>query len=161
MSSFSISRPQVPYRSRLGWLPASLAINLLMIGLVLAWVLNMPSPPRQALVTWQRELIPSLSPEDAALATAATGRIADAQSSGDTAVHEQYDKIRALLAVEPVDVDALKIVFDNIAAIRHDQQMAVGTAFRDELTVLSPDGRQKILAAMRRESDRWHPTPGR
>jgi hypothetical protein len=161
MSSFSIPRVRSPYRSRLGWLPASLAINLLLIGLVLAWVWNMPTPPRQALVTWQRELIPSLSAADAALATEATGRIADAQATGDSAVHAQYGKIRTLLAVEPIDRAALQAAFDEIAAIRHNQQIAVGGAFQDELATVSPDGRQKILSAMEKESQRWHPTPGR
>jgi hypothetical protein len=160
MSSFSIGRRSAPYRSRLGWLPASLAVNLLLIGLVLAWVWNMPTPPRQALVTWQRELIPSFSPDDAALASEATGRIADAQATGDKAVHAEYGKIRALLAVEPVDQAALQAAFTEIATIRHNQQIAVGNAFRDELAAVSPEGRRKILSAMEKESQRWHPTTG-
>lgn len=160
MSSFSISRG-ARYRSRLGWLPVSLALNLLLTGLVLAWVLNLPSPPRQALVTWQRELIPSLSAGDATLATDAAGRIADAQAAGDQAVHIQYAKIRTLLAVEPVDQAALRAAFDKIAVIRNSQQISVGNAFLDELTAVSPEGRRKILSAMEKESQRWHPAPGR
>ena len=34
MSSFSIPRGAVPYRSRLGWLPASLALNLILAGVM-------------------------------------------------------------------------------------------------------------------------------
>jgi hypothetical protein len=161
MSSFSISRPRLPYRSRLGWLPASLALNLILIGLVLAWVWNMPPPPRRPLVTWQRELIPSLSPGDAALTTEAAGRIAEAQSAGDQAVHAQYNKVRALLAVEPLDRAALEAAFTEMARIRHNQQVEVGDAFFDELAAVSPQGRQKILASMEKESLHWHPSPGR
>ena len=161
MSSFSIPRARIPYRSKLGWLPASLALNLLLIGLVLAWVWNMPPPARQPIVTWQRELIPSLSPGDGALASDAAGRIADAQAAGDRAVHAQYNKVRALLAVEPVDRDALERAFTDMATIRHTQQVEVGDAFFDELVAVTPQGRQKILAAMEKESLRWHPSPGR
>ena len=74
MSSFSLPRNAVPYRSRLGWLPLSLALNLVLIGVVVAWELNLPAPPRQPLVTWQRELIPSLNSADAAIAAQAAGR---------------------------------------------------------------------------------------
>ena len=161
MSSFSIPRARIPYRSRLGWLPASLALNLLLIGLVLAWVWNMPPPARQPIVTWQRELIPSLSPADGALAREAAGRIADAQATGDRAVHAQYGKVRALLAIEPVDEAALAAAFTEIATIRHNQWLESGDAFHDELVAISPQGRQKILAAMEKESLRWHAAPGR
>jgi hypothetical protein len=159
MSSFSIPRTRLGYSSRLGWLPASLALNLLLIGIMAAWVWNMPAPARQPLVTWQREMIPALAPDDAAMATDAAARIADAQSAGDIAVHAQYNKIRALLATEPVDHAALQAAFEQIAAIRNNQQLTVGNAFRDELASVSPNGRKTILAAMEREAVRWHPTP--
>lgn len=162
MSSFSIGqRGTMPYRSRLGWLPASLGLNLVLAGIVLAWALNLPSPPRQAIVTWQREMTPSLSESDAVLARDATGQIADAQAAGDAAVHAQYNKVRKLLAVEPLDKTALQAAFAEITVIRRDQQMSIGAAFFDELSNVSPDGRRKILAAMEKESLRWHPTPGR
>ena len=160
MSSFSLPRRAAPYSSRLGWLPLSVALNLLLIGLVLAWVLNMPTPPRQPLVTWQRELIPSLSSTDGPIAAEAAGRIADAQAAGDLAVHQQYGKIRAILAVEPLDHAALATAFDGLAEIRHNQQVQIGKAFAEELDAVSADGRRKILLAMETESRRWHPTPG-
>ena len=85
MSSFSLPRdPRCPVSlAELGWLPLSVALNLVLIGLVVAWELNLPPPPRQPLVTWQRELIPSLSPADAAIVTEAAGQVADAQAAGD------------------------------------------------------------------------------
>jgi hypothetical protein len=159
MSSFSIPGTRVRYSSRLGWLPASLALNLILIGIMAAWVWNMPPRARQPLVTWQREMIPSLAPDDAAMATDAAARIADAQSAGDIAVHAQYNKIRSLLAAEPLDHSALQAAFDQIATIRNNQQLTIGNAFRDELSSVSADGRSKILAAMEREAVRWHPTP--
>jgi hypothetical protein len=161
MSSFSVSRGTIPYRSRLGWLPLSVALNLLLIGLVIAWELNLPAPPRQPLVTWQRELIPSLSASDAAVVTEAAGQIADAQAAADYAVHLQFNKIRAILAAEPLDKAALATAFDEIATIRQAQQLKNGEAFTEELDKVSGDGRAKILAAMKRQGDRWRPTPGR
>jgi hypothetical protein len=160
MSSFSLPRGAVPYRSRLGWLPLSLALNLVLIGLVVAWELNLPAPPRQPLVTWQRELIPSLSPADGAIAAEAAGRIADAQAEGDLAVHNQYTKVRGILASEPLDRAALADTFNLMADIRHDQQFKAGKAFTEELETMSADGRQKILARMEKQSQRWQPTPG-
>ena len=159
MSSFSLPRNAVPYRSRLGWLPLSLALNLLLIGVILAWMLNLPAPPRQPIVTWQRELIPSLSPTDASIANEAAGRIADAQAAGDLAIHNQYTKIRAILAVEPLDRAALAQAFAGLADMRRDQQIQVGDAFDAELRAISADGRRKMLAAMDVQSKRWHPTP--
>jgi hypothetical protein len=160
MSSFSIPRGVAPYRSRLGWLPLSLALNLVLIGVVVAWELNPQAPPRQPIVGWQRDLIPSLSPADTVIATEAAGRIADAQAAGDLAVHNQYSKIRAILAVEPLDQAALAQAFGGLADIRHDQQVEVGGVFEKELAAVSVDGRQKMLAAMEVQSKRWHPTPG-
>ena len=160
MSSFSLPRGAIPYRSRLGWLPLSLALNLVLIGLVVAWELNLPAPPRQPLVTWQRELIPSLTPGDAVIATEAAGRIADAQAAGDLAVHNQYTKVRGILATDPLDRAALAEAFDEMADIRHDQQFKAGKAFTEELNTVSADGRRKILAGMERQGQRWKPTPG-
>jgi hypothetical protein len=150
----------MPYRSRLGWLPLSVALNLLLIGLVVAWELNLPAPPRQPLVTWQRELIPSLAPGDAAAVTEAAGQIADAQAAADYAVHQQFNKIRAILAAEPLDKEALATAFDEMATIRQAQQLRIGKAFTEELDKVSDDGRKKILAAMKRQGERWKPTPG-
>jgi hypothetical protein len=160
MSAFSVGRGAAPYRSRLGWLPLSVALNLVLIGLVVAWELNLPAPPRQPLVTWQRELIPSLSPADAAIVTGAAGRIADAQAAGDLAIHGQYDKIRGILAADPLDKAALADAFNEMATIRQTQQLKVGAAFTEELDSVSADGRKKILAAMVKQGERWRPTPG-
>jgi len=161
MSSFSVSRGTVPYRSRLGWLPLSVALNLVLIGLVVAWELNLPPPPRQPMVTWQRELIPSLSPADAAIVKETAGQVADAQAAGDLAVHVQFDKVRAILAADPVDKDALAAAFNEMTTIRQNQQMLFGKAFTEELNTVSDDGRQKILAALLEQGKRWRPTPGR
>ena len=160
MSSFSVARGAAPYRSRLGWLPLSVALNLVLIGLVVAWEINMPAPPRQPLVTWQRELIPSLSETDAAIVTGAAGQIADAQAKGDRAVHQQFNKIRAILAVDPLDKAALADAFNQIATIRQTQQLEIGKAFADELDSVSADGKQKILAAMVKQGERWQRTTG-
>jgi hypothetical protein len=161
MSSFSLPRNAAPYRSRLGWLPLSVALNLLLIGVVFAWEFRPPPSPRQPIVTWQRALIPSLLPADAAIATDAAGQIADAQAAGDLAVHNQFTRIRGILAAPQLDSAGLGDAFDQMAEIRRNQQLQIGKAFAQELTGISADGRQKILAAMEQQARRWHPTPGR
>ena len=161
MSSFSLPRNAIPYRSRLGWLPLSLALNLVLIGVVFAWEMRPAPPSRQPIVTWQRALVPSLLPADAAIATEAAGQIADAQAVGDLAVHNEYTTIRGLLAAPQLDSVALGQAFDQMAEIRHNQQILIGKAFAEELETVSADGRQKILAAMEKQSQRWRPTPGR
>jgi len=128
---------------------------------VFAWELRPPPPPRQPIVSWQRALVPSLLPADAAIATEAAGQIADAQAAGDLAVHNEYTTIRGLLAAPQLDQAALNEAFDQMAEIRHNQQVLIGKAFAEELETVSADGRDKILAAMERQSRRWRPTPGR
>jgi hypothetical protein len=161
MSSFSLPHNAAPYRSRLGWLPLSLALNLLLIGVVFGWELRPPPPARQPIVTWQRELIPSLLPADASIASEAAGQIADAQAVGDSAVHNQYARIRGILAAPQLDEAGLGEAFGQMAEIRRNQQVQIGKAFAQELIGVSADGRQKILAAMEQQARRWHPTPGR
>jgi hypothetical protein len=161
MSSFSLPRPAAPYSSRIGWLPLSIAVNLLLIGFLLAWVVSNQAPaPRQPLVTWQRELMPTLSTSDAAVATDAVSRIAASQVACDDAVHAEYAQIRAVLAVEPVDNGAIQAHFDKIIALRNAQQNTALHAFGDELKNLSPEGRRIILTGMEKESQRLHPATG-
>ena len=65
MSSFSVSRSFPMSRTRWGWLPLSVALNLVLIGIILGYASRShEAAPRQALVTWQRELLPSLPPAD-------------------------------------------------------------------------------------------------
>ena len=159
MSSFSIPGRAVPYRSRIGWLPLSVALNLLLIGILFAWVATTSPPmPRQPLVTWQRELIPSLPAGDAAIASDAVARIAASQVACDAAVHIEYAEIRGLLAIEPLDSAAVLAHFDRIVALRNAQQNTALHAFSDELKSVSPEGRKILLTGMERESKRLHPT---
>jgi hypothetical protein len=137
-----------------------MALNLVLIGLVVAWELNLPVPPRQPMVTWQRELIPTLSQADAAVVSTAAGQIADAQAAADMAVHLLFNKIRTILAADPLDKAALADAFNEMATIRQTQQLKVGAAFTEELSAVSTDGRKKILTAMEKQGQRWRPTPG-
>jgi hypothetical protein len=136
------------------------ALNLVLAGLVVAWELNLPAPPRQPMVSWQRELIPSLSSTDAAVVVTAAGQIADAQAAADLAVHLQFNKVRTILAADPLDKAALADAFNEMATIRQTQQLKVGAAFTEELSAVTADGRQKILTAMEKQGQRWRPTPG-
>jgi hypothetical protein len=148
-------------RTRWGWLPLSVALNLVLIGVVLGWASrNHTPPPRQALVTWQRELLPSLPPPDAAIVSGATDSIAAEQAAGDTRVHQAYLRMRQILAVSPLDTAAMLDTFESIRAARDAQQTAVDKSFFNELSSLSPEGRAIVLKAMEAESHRWHPPGG-
>jgi len=157
MSSISIVGERYLDRRHRGWfLLASLAANLVLAGLILAWVVAMPAQ-HQSMVVWQRDILPSLSPSDAAIVTDATTRMADAQDQGANSIHANYSKVSALLAVEPLDQAALERTLDEMSAIRGNQQGEVYNAFFKELVALSPDGRAKILAALQREVRQWRP----
>ncbi len=150
-SPFAAAAPERSY-----WVFASVAVNLLLVGLILAWTLAQPAR-RQPLVTWQRELAPSLNPSDAAIVAGAADRIAAAQTEADKSVHVEYAHLRALLAAEPVDPAALNQSLHQIESIRNDEQSAMHTMFLNELTAISPEGRAKMLGAMERESQHWRP----
>jgi hypothetical protein len=160
MSSFSVDG-QVPVkRPGRGWLlPASLAVNLLLGGLILAWLVAMP-PPHQPMLAWQRNLLPELSSADAAIVAAASTRIAEAQEQGSKSMHAKLARVSTLLATEPLDNEALGQTLDEMSTTRCDQQAAADKAFFAELVALSPEGRTKILSAMQREARRWRPPPG-
>ncbi len=161
MSSFSVSRSFPMSRARWGWLPFSVALNLILLGVVLGWAAHIhESAPRQALVSWQRELLPALSPADAAIVSNATDRIAAAQINGDTTVHEAYVHIRAILAVAPLDSAAMTDAFEAIRAARNAQQTSINNTFMNELSSISAEGRAAVLKAMEAESHRWHPPGG-
>ena len=160
MSSFSVS-PSFPMsRSRWGWLPFSVALNLVLIGAILGWAARPHEPaPRQALVTWQRELLPSLPAADVPIVSGATDHIAATQAQGDATVHQAYMRIRAILAVSPLDKSAMQTAFEAIRSTRDAQQTAINSIFFDELSALTPEGRAIVLKAMEAESRR--PLTGR
>ena len=159
MSSFSVSRSFAMSRSRWGWLPLSIALNLLLVGAIFGWAISTPAP-RQALVTWQRALLPSLPPADVPIVSAATDRIAAAQVQGDDAVHQAYLRIRLILAVSPLDKPAMESALEAIRSARDAQQTSIGATFLEELSTLTPEGRAIVLKAMEAESHRFHPAGG-
>src|SRR5580658_2234374 len=78
------------------WLIVSLAVNLILVGLIVAWIVAMPGPHRP-LVTWQLNVAPSLSEADATIVMDATNRIIATQDTADEAVHADYEQIKTLL----------------------------------------------------------------
>ncbi len=161
MSSFSVSRSFPMSRTRWGWLPLSVALNLVLIGVILGWAARMHTPaPRQALVTWQRELLPTLPASDVPIVSNATNRIAATQAQADATVHQAYMKIRAILAVSPLDKPGMENAFEAIRSARDTQQTAINGIFFDELSTVTPEGRAVVLKAMEAESHRLHPPGG-
>lgn len=161
MSSFSVSRGFPMGRTRWGWPPLSVALNLVLIGLILGYASRShESAPRQALVTWQRELLPSLPAADMPIVSAATDHIAAAQTEGDTKVHQAYIQLRAILAVSPLDKPGMENAFETIRATRDTQQRTVDEIFFNELSAITPEGRAIVLKAMEAESHRLHPPGG-
>jgi hypothetical protein len=161
MSSFSVSRGFPMSRSRWGWLPFSVALNLVLGGVILGWAARPhPPAPRQALVTWQRELLPSLPPSDVPVVTGATDRIAATQAQADAAVHQAYMQIRTILAVSPLDKPGMENALDAIRSTRDAQQTSINNIFFEELSTITPEGRAIVLKAMEAESHRFHPPGG-
>jgi len=161
MSSFSVSRSFPMSRTRWGWLPLSVALNLVLLGLILGYASrNHALTPRQALVTWQRELLPSLSAADVPIVTNATNRISAAQAQGDDTVHQAYVQLRAIMAVSPLDTPGMEKAFEAIRSARDAQQTTINSIFAEELSTITPEGRTAMLKAMEAESHRFHPPGG-
>ncbi len=161
MSSFSVSRSFPMSRTRWGWLPLSVALNLVLIGLILGYASrDHMQAPRQALVTWQRDLLPTLPAADVPIVTNATNRIAAAQAQGDATVHQAYVQLRAIMAVSPLDKPGLEQAFEAIRSARDAQQTTINSIFSEELWTITPEGRAVVLKAMEAESHRLHPPGG-
>jgi hypothetical protein len=144
---------------RFNWLIISVAGNLLLLGLIVAWIVSMP-PPHRPLVSWQQEVLPSLGQADAAIVSGAASRIAAAQDQANEALQQQYAQVHALLAAEPLDQAALQQAMTRISVIRNDEQVATRRVFFQELVSVSPAGRARLLAALEKESQHWRHHPG-
>jgi hypothetical protein len=138
-----------------GWLAVSIAVNLVLIGFVFAWALGMDSP--RSPTTWQRDLIPSLSTQDAAVVTNAVQRINDLRSRYDAFNEEQSALFRARLHGSPFDRAAMSEMLERINKNHADQRATIMHEFLDELTALSPDGLAKLTAAMEQQVGRQKP----
>jgi hypothetical protein len=161
MSSFSVSRSFPMSRTRWGWLPLSVALNLVLLGLILGYASRSHvQAPRQALVTWQRDLLPALPAVDVPIVTNATNRIAAAQAQGDATVHQAYIQLRAIMAVSPLDKPGMEKAFEAIRAARDTQQTTINGIFSEELSTITPEGRAVVQKAMEVESHRLHPPGG-
>jgi len=151
MSSISDCAPR-----RWGWLIASVALNLVLLGLMLAWVWGMHT--KQPYMSWQRSLLPSMSAADAAIVQEAATRIEEIKAQGDALVRAQSVRLRNEIVAEPFDRAAMEGAINALDAARNDEQTAVGRVFLDEMTALSPAGRISVKAAAERQSHRWFPT---
>lgn len=150
--------PNLPrQRRRWRWLAVSVAVNLVLGGLILAWVLGMP--PRPPSGSWQKEAIPSLSASDAAIVEDAVKRMGEIKTQGDIQSHESWAKLHGILEADPLDVDALTAQMDDMNRIRVEQSTSMGQTLLTELKTLSPDGRAKLVALMKRLWNRWQPPP--
>jgi hypothetical protein len=138
---------------RPSWLMISVAVNLVFIGLIFAWVIGMSS--RQP-VSWQRELIPSLSAADATIARNVAQNLDDNQAATDKLVNAQYANLIAVIKTEPFDRAACAAALDKFTAIRDEHDAQIHKIVVDEMASLSPDGRAKLAAWIENAAGRWH-----
>jgi hypothetical protein len=150
-----VSRSVPDYRWRNSWLVASLVVNLLLMGLLFAWALDMnhPRPPS----SWQRDVLPSLTTGDAEIVNLALARSNDIHDRGETLSGEQLFLLPNLIRADPFDRAKLEQTLMTIEKIRADQRDAITIGFLNELSALSPDGRAKMAAALEQEAHRLHP----
>lgn len=155
MSSFSIPTRRTAAPRRFPWLFASVAINLVFVGLTLSWALGMRS--HQPLPAWQSEFMRALSPEDAAVTARAIDRLKDVQTRADKQLGEQYLALKAALLARPYSAADTQKALDQMSFIRDDQQIAFQKIVAEEAAALSPEGRAKLVDMMEREARRWRP----
>lgn len=155
MSSFSIASGFERGHRRSYWLIGSVAVNLVFIGLIFAWVLGMRA--HQPLFGWQRDIVGSLSEADAAVVSNAADRLQAVQDHTDQLLVAQYGDLKTVLRAQPFNAADCQKVLDEMAFIRDDQQISFQRIFAEEASALSPEGRAKLVDAMDREARRWHP----
>lgn len=141
-------------RTRLNpWLLASVGLNLVLIGILVAWTVQ-PPPRRQPFVTWQRELLGSLGAGDAQIVSQAADRIEAEQIAAEPEVVAGFARVRGLLRAGSLDRRSLSDALDDVARARAAQQAETFRLLTDELLAVSADGRAKIADAMDREGQR-------
>ena len=155
MSSFRIAFKPARRPRRSYWLVVSVAVNLVLLGLILSWAMGMHA--RQPPFGWQRELAGSLSASDAAIVSQAADRLEDVQTRTDGLLLVQYEALKTALRAQPFSAAGCQKILDQMAFIRDDQQISFQRIFAEEAAALSPEGRARLVDAMERESRRWHP----
>jgi hypothetical protein len=155
MSSISLLHGAAPpRRHRSIWLVGSLGVNLILIGLVLAWIVGVDHPPHP-LTDWQTSLLPSLSPQDAVVAQAALQRLNQIQSVSDAKLQAAFAQVHAAATATPFDIHGLEKSLDGVDDIRTERHIAMKRNLLDELSQLSADGRTRVLAAFDRAAEHW------
>ncbi len=86
-------------------------------------------------------------------------RMGEIKTQGDIQSHESWAKLHGILEADPLDVDALTAQMDDMNRIRVEQSTSMGQTLLTELKTLSPDGRAKLVALMKRLWNRWQPPP--
>lgn len=152
-----------PTRPRRGWqivLAISLALNLLVAGVVAGGVLRMHRLDPGATQTRgtaqapgdMRALWRALPPEvRAALRTREAPRLSRAERHARNAVHGQ--RMAALLLADPFDPDAFVAAMDAHRSALDAERHAVQTALAAQIAALSSEERATLARALRHDED--------
>jgi hypothetical protein len=152
MSSFSLGYGIKPMRRTSLWIVASIALNLLMGGWILSWSLGLHTPPTS--YEWQLGLRRSMSPADAAIVEETVKNFDRVREEAEPLVNADYDKLFAVLAKEPFDVDAANRALTDLVATRTNVKTQNQRFFLQELSDFSPAGRTAFLAAWQKQQSR-------
>jgi hypothetical protein len=140
------------------WLILSIAVNLVLLGLILSWAFRFDGPPpHRPMRDLQRDLIPSLSAADAEIVTTTVQRLDEIQKRDDAVSVPRFARLQAALSANPYDRAATDTAFDQLEATRADHFREFRGIIADELSTLSPDGRAKLAAALSRDNPRPRP----
>jgi hypothetical protein len=156
----SISALYMPASRRRPWSPwliASVAANLILLGLILSWELFAGPPAHRPMREVQRSVIPSLSAPDADIVTAAIQKLDRTQVIDDAKAQAEFARVQAAMAANPFDAGALDTAFEAAEAARMAHFRQVRMIVVDELTAVSPEARALLAAAMNRENQRPRP----
>jgi len=123
-------------------LPLSLALNLFFV-IVAARHYPWGRPRMMAPHEVMLNLKANLSPEDAAILQQS---FAAHQAEIEHGTQHFPDRIRAALAAEPFDPEALRAALDDGRALHQKMEESMASALVDAASKISPEGRVKLAA---------------
>ena len=133
----------------------SLALNLLLAGVVGVWVVRPifrgpPAPMDFGRVV--ERMSHRLSETDAAALKKAYAAHRDEMSRLNDEIRNARRKVRDVLQSDSFDPDALKAAMDEVRAARSQLEAAIQNVMREGATAMSPEGRRRLARGPRKAS---------
>lgn len=127
------------------WLALSVAANLVLVGMIVAWLLTMTRPQdRHIVMERQQKVIESVGPDDAVILRKVGDQYQAIVAQYGSRFAAQQEKLFAAAHAAPFDRGAFYNSLRGFSALRTEQELAIHQIFADEMAALSPQGREQL-----------------